>query len=58
MHNIKSNYDRLVLQKNFCKICRTVCMMKNSDDWKPAKILWKLLIMSVFFQVETDLKGC
>jgi len=30
--------------------------MMNSDDWMPAKILWKLLIISVFFQVETSLK--
>ena len=39
-------------------LCCMMCVMKDSDDWMPAKILWKQLIMSVFFQVETDLKGC
>jgi len=28
-----------------------VCMMKTLDDWMPAKILWKLLIMSVVLRL-------
>ena len=40
----------LCWRKIFAKFRRTVM---NSADWMPANILWKLLIMSVFFQVET-----
>jgi hypothetical protein len=59
MHNIKRKVmTDLCWRKMFLKVASHGVHEKNSDDWTPAKILWKLLIMSVVFQVETELKGC